>query len=70
VPLKKWVKGELKELVYDNLTNVNALYPQLVQKEFVMQLLTDKVRISDEKRAKLLWTLTAMEIWYNQQRKL
>ena len=66
IPLKKWVDNELKEPVFDYLSSDNNFYKNFVQEKFVHDLLNKKIKISDEKRAKILWTLLSLEIWYKK----
>ena len=64
IPLKKWLDNELKEIVFDYLSANNNFYKNFVSHRFVENLLEKKIKISDEKRAKILWTLFSMEVWY------
>lgn len=66
IPLKKWVDNELKEPVFDYLSSNNSFYKNFVQKKFVLDLLSKKIKIADEKRAKILWTLLSLEIWHKK----
>ena len=66
IPLKNWVDNELKEIVYDYVGAKNSLWSEFVQREFIEKLLNNRVKISAEKRAKILWTLMSMEIWYKK----
>jgi asparagine synthase (glutamine-hydrolysing) len=66
IPLKSWVEGELKEMVYDYITSPNALSRQFIKTDFLNALLSNTIRISAEKRAKILWALLSMEIWYKK----
>jgi len=66
IPLKKWVDNELKEIVFDYLSASNNFYKSFVSAKFVENLLKKKIKISDEKRAKILWTLFSMEVWYKK----
>lgn len=66
IPLKNWIENELTEPVFDYLLSSNSLYQNFVQKSFVEGLLNKKISISDEKRAKILWTLLSMEIWHKK----
>jgi len=66
IPLKKWIENELKEPVFDYLSSNNSFYSNFVQRDFIQDLLAKKIKISDEKRAKILWTLLSMEIWYQK----
>ena len=66
IPLRHWVNNELKEIVQDYLASATALSRQFVKKKFLENLLDDKIKMPAEKRAKILWTLTCMEIWYKK----
>ena len=66
VPLKKWIDNELKEFVFDYLSPGNNFYKNFIHQKFVHDLLDRKIKISDEKRAKILWTLLSLEIWYKK----
>ncbi|MEO8569829.1 MAG: hypothetical protein ABI419_11850, partial [Ginsengibacter sp.] len=58
-----WIDSELKEPVTDYLNSSQCFYKNFVQEKFVHDLLNKKVKISDEKRAKILWTLFSIEVW-------
>ncbi len=66
IPLKSWVNNELKEPVFDYLTSSACFYKNFVQRNFVHNLLHGKIKIGAEKRAKILWTLLSLEIWYKK----
>ena len=66
IPLKKWIDNELKEPVFDYLSCGNNFYSNFVQPQFVKDILTRKIKIADEKRAKILWTLLSLEIWHKK----
>jgi asparagine synthase (glutamine-hydrolysing) len=66
IPLKNWVENELKEVVFDYVGSSTALSGQFIQKDFLNALLNNTIKISAEKRAKILWTLLSMEIWYKK----
>ena len=66
IPLKRWIDDELKEPVFDYLSSDNNFYSNFVQPRFVKGLLTKKIKIADEKRAKILWTLLSLEIWHKK----
>lgn len=66
IPLKNWVDNELKEIVFDYLCSSQCFYKNFVSQNFVHELLSKKINISAEKRAKILWTLLSMEIWYKK----
>lgn len=66
IPLKHWMDTELKDLCHAYLSAPGALYPSLVRPAFVRDLLDRKVPVSDEKRAKMLYTLLCLEVWYRE----
>jgi asparagine synthase (glutamine-hydrolysing) len=66
IPLKKWVEGELNEMITDYLLNPNALHRQFVQPQFIQGLIGQTLPIPAEKRAKMLWTLFSLECWYQK----
>lgn len=66
IPLKSWVNNELKDPVFDYLTSSDCFYKNFVQHGFVQDLLSKKINIPSEKRAKILWTLLSLEIWYKK----
>jgi asparagine synthase (glutamine-hydrolysing) len=66
IPLRLWVDNQLKEQVFDYLSCTNSFYKNFVHADFVNNLLKKKIKISAEKRAKILWTLLSLEIWYKK----
>jgi asparagine synthase (glutamine-hydrolysing) len=66
IPLKKWIDHELSEQVFDYLSSTDNFYQNFVEQKFVTDLLHKKIKIPSEKRAKILWTLLSMEIWYKK----
>ncbi len=66
IPLKSWMNNELRQPVFDYLTSPGCFYKNFVDQNFVHDLLSDKINISAEKRAKILWTLFSLEIWYKK----
>ena len=66
IPLKKWVNHTLKDMINDYLGSANTFSNHFVKKTFVNDLLCNKTKLPEEKRAKILWTLFAMEIWHKK----
>ena len=66
IPLKQWVNGRLKNIIGDYLRSASALYPQFVNRSFVTDLLDGRVKVPSEKRAKMLWLLFTLEVWYRK----
>lgn len=69
IPLKNWVNNQLKEIIHDYIASQGALNKQMVDEKFTASLLNNKVKMAAEKRAKLLWTLFCMEVWYKKAYK-
>jgi len=63
VPLRQWLDGPLRSLTYDYLTKP-TLIDSLVRPTFIGHLLQQPHRFPPEKRAKLLWMMLSVEIWY------
>jgi asparagine synthase (glutamine-hydrolysing) len=66
IPLKKWVDNELKDIIASYILSPNAWCRNFVKPSFIEDLWHRKVNTGDEKRAKMLWTLFAMEVWYKK----
>ena len=66
VPLKQWVNGALRDMIYDYVSYSRAFHKDLIDQHFVTQLLDDQLNIPAEKRAKILWTLFSLEVWYQR----
>ncbi|MEO5966934.1 MAG: asparagine synthase-related protein, partial [Ferruginibacter sp.] len=68
IPLKNWVNGVLKDLISDYVLSESALNKSILNESFVQKLVDSKVRIPAEKRAKILWMLFCMEVWYKKHK--
>lgn len=66
IPLKNWVDQELKSIIHDYIASPNALSHNFVNRKFINSLLENKVAVAPEKRAKILWMLFCMEVWYRK----
>ncbi len=66
IPLKKWIDNELKELIGDYILSPNAFANEFVESKFIHDLWERKIKTGDEKRAKMLWTLFALEVWHKK----
>jgi asparagine synthase (glutamine-hydrolysing) len=64
VPLKQWVDKELRDIIFSYLDNQNSYADNFVEKKFIRRLLERKIKVSDEKRAKMLYALFALDVWY------
>jgi asparagine synthase (glutamine-hydrolysing) len=66
IPLKKWVDGELKDMISSYLFAKDAYSNSFVVPGFINDLWNRKLKTGDEKRAKMIWTLFALEVWYKK----
>lgn len=66
IPLKSWIDNELKELIGSYILPRSAYCSKFVKPGFVQQLWDRKIKVGDEKRAKMIWTLFALEVWYQR----
>lgn len=64
IPLKKWVDHELKEIIYTYLMSPDNLYSKIIKKDFIKDLIARKIKISDERRAKILFCVFSLEVWH------
>ena len=67
VPLKGWIENDLKENIFDTLSS-NCYSQEFIDKKFINNLLERNIDVSDEKRAKMLWTLYSLEVWNKNQK--
>jgi asparagine synthase (glutamine-hydrolysing) len=66
VPLKGWVENDLKENIFDTLGG-DSYSQNFIDRQFIQNLLNKKVNVSDEKRAKMLWSVYCLEVWKKSQ---
>ncbi len=66
IPLRKWVNYNLRDMINDYLGGPNAFSHTFVNKSFVNGLINKTIYVPEEKRAKMMWTLFAMEIWHQK----
>lgn len=66
IPLKSWVDNQLQDMIRDYITSSSALNRNFVQYAFTEKLLNKKINVPAEKRAKILWTIFCMEVWYKK----
>jgi|CXWL01.1.fsa_nt_gi asparagine synthase (glutamine-hydrolysing) len=66
IPLKKWIDGELRDIIASYILAPNAYCKNFVQPGFIEKLWQRKIRTGDEKRAKMIWSLFALEVWYQK----
>ena len=62
VPLKNWVERDLRDNIFDTLS-ANSYSSKFIDSSFIDKLLNKKIVVSDEKRAKMLWTMYCLDVW-------
>lgn len=66
IPLKKWIDEELKDMIYSYVISPGAWCNKFVDNKFISDLWNRKIKTGDEKRAKMIWTLFALEVWHKK----
>ena len=66
IPLKLWMDNDLKEILEDYIFSANPLYTDFIDKKFVSDLFNRRIKVSDEKRAKVLYSILCLEVWHKQ----
>ena len=65
-PLKQWVNGELKNLIADYVLSDNSYCRNYLKPGIIESIWNRKIGMGEEKRAKMIWTLFALEIWHSK----
>ncbi len=68
VPLKKWVDFDLHDNIADALAT-GCYAENFVNRNFIQSLLTKKIPVPAEKRAKMLWSLYCLEVWHQNENR-
>lgn len=66
IPLKNWVNSILKEPIADYINSNKNFSDDFIDKKFMIDLLNGHVEIGDEKRAKILWCVFCLNVWYKK----
>jgi len=66
IPLKKWVDGQLRTIIADYIMPANAYCRNFIDPGFLDNVWNRKIVVGDEKRAKMIWTLFALEVWHKK----
>ena len=61
-----WMDHDLHEILKDYLFSANPLYTDFIRKKFVTDLYERRVHISDQTRAKILYSILCLEVWNRQ----
>ncbi|MFT3909264.1 MAG: asparagine synthase (glutamine-hydrolyzing) [Ferruginibacter sp.] len=66
IPLKNWVGNELRDMMHDYITASGSFNRNIINYSFTEKLLNNTISVPAEKRAKTLWTIFCMEVWYQK----
>jgi asparagine synthase (glutamine-hydrolysing) len=66
IPLKKWMDNQLKDIIASYILPKDAFSHHFISPSFINDLWNRKINTGDEKRAKMLWTIFALEVWYKK----
>jgi len=66
IPLKQWVDDQLKPVIGDYLFSGQAYYRNFIEPSFVEKIWNNRISVGMEKRAKMIWVLFALEVWYQK----
>src|SRR5258705_5778641 len=66
IPLKKWIDNQLKDIIASRILSPTAYCKNFVKPGFVEDCWNRKIKCGEEKRAKMIWTLFALEVWYHK----
>jgi asparagine synthase (glutamine-hydrolysing) len=66
IPLKLWVNTKLREPIADYICDKDAFSHNYVDKRFMVDLIDNKINVGDEKRAKMLWCVFCLNVWYKK----
>lgn len=70
IPLKSWMEKELRPILEDAIYATNPFYKEYIETNFVKELFEKKLNISDEKRAKILYSILCLEVWRESQKSM
>lgn len=66
IPLKKWIDGTLRKTISNYILAPDAYCHSFIDADFIKKLWHGKIFVGDEKRAKMIWVLYVLEVWYHK----
>jgi asparagine synthase (glutamine-hydrolysing) len=69
IPLKNWVENDLKPIIEDAIYSSDPFYTEFIDPIFIRNLYEKKLNVSDEKRAKILYSILCLEVWSSSHQK-
>lgn len=70
IPLKSWMEKELRPILEDAIYAANPFYTEFIEPSFVKELFEKKLNLSDERRAKILYSILCLEVWHASQKSM
>ncbi len=67
IPIEKWLRGELKELVRDYYFSSDGILLELFRKKYLEDLLENKFRLDPARWSIRVWTLLVLAVWKELQ---
>jgi asparagine synthase (glutamine-hydrolysing) len=68
-PLKSWIDIDLKTKILDRL-QPECYSENFIKRDFIDKMLKNKIDVGLEKRAKIIWNLYCLEVWYDNEKKV
>jgi len=66
IPLTSWVNNELNDIIMDYLSY--GFYKNFIDKKVIKNIIERKIKIPEDKRAKILYLLFALEVWKKNEK--
>lgn len=64
VPISKWLKHELKEFVFDLLSNISGEIGLILNRDYVLSLLNEHIK-GHRDHGRKLWNIIIFVLWFN-----
>jgi asparagine synthase (glutamine-hydrolysing) len=68
-PLRAWVRNDLKEMIDDVLVGGELIRSGMIRREALLHLIQEE-NTGREDRAKQIWQLLTLELWYRHIRSM
>ncbi|MCT4665958.1 MAG: asparagine synthase (glutamine-hydrolyzing) [Flavobacteriales bacterium] len=69
IPLKDWVNGVLKNKIDSYLLKEDAYFLNFIKKDTFLKIYHRKLKLSEERRTKILYLLFVLEVWHTHHYK-
>jgi asparagine synthase (glutamine-hydrolysing) len=65
IPLTRWVNNEMNNMIMSYLNK--GFYKNFVDEKVIKNIIERKINIPEDKRAKILYLLFTLELWYENR---